>query len=28
MLAAIAHGMEEKDWSATYEITRMNAGLT
>ncbi len=27
MLAAIAHGMGEKDWSATYEITRMNAGL-
>lgn len=27
LLAAIANGMEHKDWSATYEITRMNAGL-
>ena len=27
MLAAIANGLEHKDWSATYEITRMNAGL-
>ncbi len=27
LLAAAAHGMEHKDWSATYEITRMNAGL-
>jgi 3-hydroxyisobutyrate dehydrogenase-like beta-hydroxyacid dehydrogenase len=27
LLAAIAHGMGEKDWSASYEITRMNAGL-
>ncbi len=27
MLTAIAHGLEEKDWSATYEVTRMNAGL-
>ena len=27
LLAAIAHGMGERDWSASYEITRMNAGL-
>jgi 3-hydroxyisobutyrate dehydrogenase-like beta-hydroxyacid dehydrogenase len=27
LLAAVAHGMEHKDWSAIYEITRMNAGL-
>lgn len=27
LLAAIAHGMGEKDWSAFYEVTRMNAGL-
>ena len=27
LLAAIANGMEHKDWSATYEITRRNAGL-
>ncbi len=27
LLAAIAHGLEHKDWSAMYEITRMNAGL-
>jgi 3-hydroxyisobutyrate dehydrogenase-like beta-hydroxyacid dehydrogenase len=27
LLAAIAHGMGGKDWSASYEITRMNAGL-
>ena len=27
LLAAIANGMEHKDWSAVYEITRMNAGL-
>ncbi len=27
LLAAIAHGMGDKDWSAIYEITRMNAGL-
>jgi 3-hydroxyisobutyrate dehydrogenase-like beta-hydroxyacid dehydrogenase len=27
MLTAFAHGMEHKDWSAIYEITRMNAGL-
>ena len=26
-LAAIAHGMAHRDWSAIYEITRMNAGL-
>jgi 3-hydroxyisobutyrate dehydrogenase-like beta-hydroxyacid dehydrogenase len=26
-LAAIAHGMGGKDWSAIYEVTRMNAGL-
>lgn len=26
-LTAIAHGMEHKDWSAIYEVTRMNAGL-
>jgi 3-hydroxyisobutyrate dehydrogenase-like beta-hydroxyacid dehydrogenase len=26
-LAAIAHGMGGKDWSAIYELTRMNAGL-
>jgi len=26
-LAAIAHGMGDRDWSAIYEITRMNAGL-
>jgi 3-hydroxyisobutyrate dehydrogenase-like beta-hydroxyacid dehydrogenase len=28
LLAAVAHGMEHKDWSAIYEITRMNAGLS
>lgn len=28
LLAALAHGMAHKDWSALYEITRMNAGLT
>ncbi len=27
LLAAIAHGMGGKDWSAVYEVTRMNAGL-
>ena len=27
-LTAIAHGMEHKDWSAIYEITRWNAGLS
>jgi 3-hydroxyisobutyrate dehydrogenase-like beta-hydroxyacid dehydrogenase len=27
-LAALANGMAEKDWSAIYEITRLNAGLT
>jgi len=27
LLAAIAHGMGQRDWSAIYEITRMNAGL-
>jgi len=27
LLAALAHGMAHKDWSAIYEITRMNAGL-
>jgi len=26
-LAALANGMEDKDWSAIYEITRQNAGL-
>lgn len=26
-LAALSNGMEEKDWSAIYEITRQNAGL-
>jgi 3-hydroxyisobutyrate dehydrogenase-like beta-hydroxyacid dehydrogenase len=26
-LAALAHDLELKDWSAIYEITRMNAGL-
>lgn len=26
-LTALANGMEEKDWSAIYEITRQNAGL-
>jgi 3-hydroxyisobutyrate dehydrogenase-like beta-hydroxyacid dehydrogenase len=26
-LAAIAHGMGQRDWSAIYEVTRMNAGL-
>lgn len=26
-LTAIARGMSEKDWSAIYEITRLNAGL-
>lgn len=26
-LAALAHGLELKDWSAIYDITRMNAGL-
>jgi len=27
-LAAMAHGMGERDWSAISEITRMNAGLS
>jgi 3-hydroxyisobutyrate dehydrogenase-like beta-hydroxyacid dehydrogenase len=27
LLAAVANGMASKDWSASYEITRMNAGL-
>jgi 3-hydroxyisobutyrate dehydrogenase-like beta-hydroxyacid dehydrogenase len=27
LLAAIAHGLGKKDWSAFYEVTRMNAGL-
>jgi 3-hydroxyisobutyrate dehydrogenase-like beta-hydroxyacid dehydrogenase len=27
LLSAIANGLEHKDWSAIYEITRMNAGL-
>lgn len=27
LLAAVAHGMERKDWSSIYEITRMMAGL-
>jgi len=26
-LSALAYGMEHKDWSSIYEITRMNAGL-
>lgn len=26
--AALANGMENKDWSAIYEITRLNAGLS
>lgn len=26
-LAALAMGLEDKDWSAIYEITRLNAGL-
>jgi 3-hydroxyisobutyrate dehydrogenase-like beta-hydroxyacid dehydrogenase len=26
-LAALARGLESKDWSAIYDITRMNAGL-
>lgn len=26
-LAAMANGLQEHDWSAIYEITRMNAGL-
>ena len=26
-LAALANNMEDKDWSAIYEITRQNAGL-
>ncbi len=26
-LTAIAHGMGDRDWSAIYEVTRMNAGL-
>ena len=26
-VAAVAHDMEERDWSAIYEITKMNAGL-
>jgi 3-hydroxyisobutyrate dehydrogenase-like beta-hydroxyacid dehydrogenase len=26
-LAALAHDLETKDWSAIYDITRMNAGL-
>lgn len=27
MITALAHGMERKDWSTFYEVTRMNAGL-
>jgi 3-hydroxyisobutyrate dehydrogenase-like beta-hydroxyacid dehydrogenase len=27
LLAAIAHGLGNKDWSAFYEVTRLNAGL-
>lgn len=27
MVTAVAHGMGHKDWSATYEITRLQAGL-
>ena len=27
LLSALAHGMAHRDWSATYDITRMNAGL-
>ncbi len=26
-LTALANSMEDKDWSAIYEITRQNAGL-
>ena len=26
-LTALANGMEKKDWSAIYEITRWQAGL-
>jgi len=27
LITALAHGMDKRDWSAIYEITRMNAGL-
>ena len=27
-LTALARGMAEKDWSAIYEVTRLNAGLS
>ena len=27
LLTALAHGMEHRDWSAIYDVTRMNAGL-
>jgi 3-hydroxyisobutyrate dehydrogenase-like beta-hydroxyacid dehydrogenase len=27
LITALAHGMDYRDWSAIYEITRMNAGL-
>lgn len=27
LLTAIAQGLEQKDWSATYEVTRQSAGL-
>lgn len=27
LLTALAHGMDQKDWSGIYEITRMDAGL-
>jgi 3-hydroxyisobutyrate dehydrogenase-like beta-hydroxyacid dehydrogenase len=27
MITALAHGMERRDWSTFYEVTRMNAGL-
>ncbi len=27
LVTAVAHGMGHKDWSATYEITRLQAGL-
>jgi len=26
-LEAFAHGMQDKDWSAIYEVTRKRAGL-
>jgi len=27
LITALASGMDKRDWSAIYEITRMNAGL-